>query len=305
VTTRERDLPLTLSALAGAVVLLAAVVLALAHARPIAFRSGSMAPTIPTGSVALVRRVPASRLEVGDIVTVPSGDSAVTHRIVQMTLGDGTATLQLQGDANPVPDAQLHQVTHAERVVFSEPWVGYVLAGLTGPAGLFLAGVYVWWLLRRLVRGAPSPARGARHRRRSPGRRLATSAMVLALALAGGMVVSAPAAWAAWTDTVPVGTTTLTTKVIATPASFTCGGIGILSVTFNWTAVPGATSYDLHYGSGGSQVLTQAGTSHTFISALSGGTAWVQANVGYGATTWTSVASTTRSYTVAVISFCS
>lgn len=314
VARRRHDLPLTLGAVAGVVVLLAIAVLGVVHARPIAFRSGSMSPTIPTGSLALVRRVGAADLRVGDVVTVREQGSAVTHRIVQLTRADGSATLQLQGDANPVPDGRVYRVTTTERVVGSVPWLGYGLAALTGPAGMLLAAVYVVWLLSRLATGAPRVRlRGGRHRGRRPARvagfgagrrRLVAGSAALVLAVGGG-VASAPRAWAAWTDSVPVGTTTLTTKVISPTPSFTCGGLGILSVTFTWTAVAGATSYDLHYGSGGSQVVTVTGTSYTFISALSGGTAYLVTNVNYGSTTWQSVASTSRSYTVAVVSLCS
>jgi hypothetical protein len=76
-------------------------------------------------------------------------------------------------------------------------------------------------------------------------------------------------------------------------------------VTFNWTAVAGATNYTLHYGSGGAQTKTVTGTSTTVVAAISGGTAWLVANRNFGSTTWTSAASPTRTYTVAAVSLCS
>ena len=88
------------------------------------------------------------------------------------------------------------------------------------------------------------------------------------------------------------------------------GSVVVAAVVFSGViGVPlashaGATSYTVHYGSGGSQTTTVAGTSTTIVTAIAGGTAWVQANRNYGATTWTSTASVTRSYTVAVVSLC-
>ena len=66
----------------------------------------------------------------------------------------------------------------------------------------------------------------------------------------------------------------------------------------------GGHDYTLHYGSGGAQTQTVAGTTATITAAISGGTAWVVANRNFGSTTWTSVASQTRTYTVAVVSLC-
>lgn len=61
---------LTLAALAGVVCLLAAAAALTLHITPLVFRSGSMAPEIPTGSLALARSVPAEELKVGDVVSV-------------------------------------------------------------------------------------------------------------------------------------------------------------------------------------------------------------------------------------------
>ncbi|PRZ04373.1 hypothetical protein BCE75_110147 [Isoptericola sp. CG 20/1183] len=86
--------------------------------------------------------------------------------------------------------------------------------------------------------------------------------------------------------------------------SLSCGALGVLSVRFNWTSVPGATSYVLRYGTNGSQSETLTVTTRRFTSALSGGTAWVVTQRNFGQVTWSSVPSNTRSYTVAVVSLC-
>jgi len=102
-----------------------------------------------------------------------------------------------------------------------------------------------------------------------------------------------------------VSGSTVGTYTVPAPATFTCGTLGVLSVTFNWTAVAGATNYTLHYGSGGALTKAVTGTSTTIVTPISSGTAWLQANRSFGATTWTSVASATRTYTVAAVSLCS
>ena len=49
------------------------------------FKTGSMSPTITAGSVALVREIPASEINVGDVVTVDREDALpVTHRVTSI-----------------------------------------------------------------------------------------------------------------------------------------------------------------------------------------------------------------------------
>ncbi len=77
--------------------------------------TGSMEPTISTGSLLLTREVDIHTVRQNDIICFESQSaviygSIVTHRVVQvMTGGDGGILLATQGDANPVADA--HYVT--------------------------------------------------------------------------------------------------------------------------------------------------------------------------------------------------
>ncbi|HEY1105973.1 MAG TPA: S26 family signal peptidase, partial [Agromyces sp.] len=96
---------LTLAAVAGALCLVLVVAAGVFQVGIVLFRTGSMGPTIPAGSAALVREVPASSLAVGDVVTVDRpGRLPVTHRIVAIDDGSGPELrrLTLRGDANPV-----------------------------------------------------------------------------------------------------------------------------------------------------------------------------------------------------------
>ncbi len=64
--------------------------------------TGSMVPTLPIGTNILVRQLNDSmELQVDDIVTYSHGDTAVTHRIIELVPGeDGILRYQTKGD-NP------------------------------------------------------------------------------------------------------------------------------------------------------------------------------------------------------------
>lgn len=313
---RAGDLALTLGALVGVLCLVMTLAGVLFGVRPVVFLSGSMSPTIPAGSLAVSHEAPAAELRTGDVVAVSVGDTQVTHRIVAITHRPGAATLQLRGDANDRADEQTYEVTSAPRVLVSVPVVGRLIAWFSHAPGIFVLAAYAALLLALVLRrAAPVPASGpgdgqsresATHRKRSP-RRLSRNpfrAFATATVVVLGLWPAVPA-WGAWGDAVPVSGIALGTYTVPVPATFTCGGVGVLSVTFNWTAVAGATGYTLHYGTNGTQTVAVPGTTRTVVTAISGGKAWVEANRNFGSTTWTSAASQTRTYTVAVVSVCS
>jgi hypothetical protein len=193
-------------------------------------------------------------------------------------------------------------------ILFSIPYAGRVVAAASGPIGLFLLGGYVAFVVMILVderrRRGPSSRGGSR---KATDRREKRAVAVVGVLLAGVATVEAAPepTFAAWTDSVGVGTSTLSTSTVPVPQNFRCGTLGVLSVQFQWDAVAGATNYTLHYGSGGSSTMTVTGTSQTITAVISGGTAWVNANRTFASTTWTSANSNTRTYTVAVVSLCS
>jgi len=302
--TLAREAALTVGAGLGLVCLLLAVVAPLFGVRLLVFESGSMAPTVETGGLAMTRTVAAEELSVGDIVSVtPQPGQRVTHRVAGIDRAEGSTLLTLKGDANQTADPELYPVTEADRVLVHVNHLGFVVDALASPYAVFLAGAFVAGVLvLAFRRRGPAPVGRGRHR--APV--AAAVAVAVALVGAASLVPSrvSPTA-ASFTDTAGVSSGSLGTTTVPPPASFTCGSFGLLSVTFNWTAVAGATSYTLHYGSGGNQTETLTGTSRTITSAISGGTAWVVAHRNFGSTTWSSVASNTRTYTVAVVSVCS
>ena len=297
---------LTVGAVLGACCLLLVVLGPLVGVRPLLFRSDSMSPTIRTGDLAVARSVPASDLAVGDVVSVPtSGGDRVTHRIVDIRRAGARAELSLRGDGNEDPDAETYAVTRADRVVLVVPWVGRVVAAAESPVGLFVLGMAATGLLVVAMRGGPGDGGrggGPDHRSRHRGRRRAARAGVLAgAAMTVAVAGPASAVPVPWTDPVDVTGTVLTSTTIPAP-TLSCGALGVLSVTFNWTAVAGATSYQL---TAGGTTYTVAGTTKTITAVIAGGTATVKAVRDFGSVAWSSVASNQRTYTVAAVSLCS
>ena len=307
-----REIALTAGAGLGLVCILATAAGYAFGITPLVFRSGSMSPAIHTGDLAVARTVDASSLETGDIVSVVNAEgNRVTHRLREMSAQGDARRLTLQGDANRTPDAEVYTVTRVERVLFDIPKAGYVVDAAAGPGGLFVLGAYVTGMLVLAFRrpppsgtDAPTPPRHGGARKAPRGSRVAARTVASA-ALGTTLAVAPPASAAFWTNAAPVTGSAFSAYTLPAPTTFTCGSLGVLSVTFNWAAVTGSTNYTLHYGSGGATTKTVTGTSTNITSAISGGTAWIVANRSFGSTTWSSVASNSRSYTVAVVSLCS
>ena len=121
----------------------------------IMFKTGSMSPEIPAGSVAVVKEISADEIRVGDVITVDrdEGQLPVTHRVLEVyPQMPGEALVQMQGDANPNPDPGLYRVENVRKVLFSVPelakvivWFGnpWILGGITMLASL--AVLWVFW----------------------------------------------------------------------------------------------------------------------------------------------------------------
>lgn len=255
-----RELLLTAAAVFGAVCAVVVVLVVTLDLGLIVFRTGSMSPAIPTGSAALVRTLPADRVRVGDVVTVPSpvGPLPVTHRVVSAEpLADGSTRLVLRGDANDAPDPFPYDVTEVRRVVAHAPGVGVALVRLHDPRALgaitvVVAGLILWalWPPRR-----STPERGPRHaggpgvnqpsEPEAPQPRHRTAAITGALVLlATGAVLTGPGrspAAAAPAPEPPTPTVAPTTP----PATGYPAGDGVLALSSSlppgadWSLSPG------------------------------------------------------------------
>ncbi|WFN92446.1 signal peptidase I [Gordonia sihwensis] len=146
---RRRELALNLGAVAGLVCIVIAVVSMTFGIKPLVFRSGSMSPQIPTGSLAVARTVPAAQISVGDVVSVDNeAGTRITHRVVAVDpAGGDKVALIMKGDANRVADPTPYLVDHADRVITSVPFAGYVAAWLSSKTAIFLGGVLAGALL--------------------------------------------------------------------------------------------------------------------------------------------------------------
>lgn len=222
--TRLRSMLLTVGAVAGSLCLLVALAGMLFDVKPLVFRSGSMGPEIPAGALALSRPADAADLRVGDVVSVISTDHArVTHRVVGID-GTGEArVLTLQGDGNSSPDAEAYQVSEADRVFWSVPWVGHAVAWLGSPLGRFVLGgltvgilAFVCW-----------PRREDGGRRRG-GRRAA----MVAVPVAAGLVVSqSTGTSASFTDAAAATSGPVAAHTVESQTQPTCQNVdGLLSL---------------------------------------------------------------------------
>ena len=104
-------------------IILLILVLFFVRYRPFIVLSGSMEPSVHTGSVVFADRLNKSPVK-NDIITVRVGDSYVTHRFCRME--DGRVITK--GDANKTED---HLSVTKEKIVgvisFTIPCIGYLL----------------------------------------------------------------------------------------------------------------------------------------------------------------------------------
>ncbi|MBY6320887.1 signal peptidase I [Rhodococcoides kroppenstedtii] len=224
-TPASRPLPRPLDRALSVVAVLGALCVAFAlcttafSLTPLVFRSGSMEPAIPTGSLAVAREVPASDVAEGDVVSVLRSDgSRITHRVarVESVFGD-TATLILQGDANDAPDADPYVVADIDRVVGHVPVLGYAASWLATPVAWVIGALLAAGLVVLIVRpDAPRPSgSGGRHRI------VATAGAAMVAVIVVPSVGRTDGTVAAMTDTAQVSAE-IAAVTLPRPASFTC-----------------------------------------------------------------------------------
>jgi signal peptidase I len=153
--------------------------------RTLTMLTGSMAPEIDPGDVAVVTPLAVSEVTAGMVITyhIPVEDHhLVTHRVVSVEHGpDGSVTVQTKGDANDAVDpwkATLEGDT-AYRVRTVIPELGHVLQALRTPvvsqlltygATALVAGwlLLAIWRPRTTTTGTPEPTTGTRRATQQP-----------------------------------------------------------------------------------------------------------------------------------------
>lgn len=138
------DTLLTVLAALGVVCIVATIAAFAFNISLIMFKTGSMSPTIPAGSLAVVREIPASDIRVDDVTTVSRGEGQlpVTHRVISTTpVGDGVYSIEMKGDANTSPDASPYEVTEVKKVLWHVPNLAYAVAAVSQPK--YMAGITI------------------------------------------------------------------------------------------------------------------------------------------------------------------
>ncbi|MDT0157476.1 hypothetical protein Q9R19_07570 [Microbacterium sp. ARD32] len=131
-----RETLLTLAAAGGVICIVLTILAFTGGFSLMMFRTGSMSPTIPAGSVALVQRIPASGIEIGDVVTVDrAGMLPITHRVTSVSAGPSpdARTITMKGDANEVADPEPYTITEGRIVRGSVPNLAYVIVWFGNP----------------------------------------------------------------------------------------------------------------------------------------------------------------------------
>ena len=124
----------------GLVVLMAALVIVVpivGSATPLTVLTSSMEPTLPPGTLIIVKPLDTADIAIGDVITyqIESGKpDLITHRIAGITdSSDGSRTFTLKGDNNDVADGlPVLPVQVVGKLWYSIPWIGNVSVFVNG-----------------------------------------------------------------------------------------------------------------------------------------------------------------------------
>ena len=171
---RARDILLAVAGIAGALSLIWLIFSLVFGYSIIVFKTGSMAPTMPTGALAIERPIAPADIRVGDVVTVadPGQQLPVTHRVVSISRNPadgGARLLVLKGDANTIQDQFPYTVTAAHLVVGSVPVLGTVLVILRQPIFIGLLTLLIASLVLWAFWPTPAPRYRRTHRTTTRG----------------------------------------------------------------------------------------------------------------------------------------
>lgn len=142
---------------------------------PLSVLTQSMEPSLPPGTLLVVRPVAVDDIRVGDVVTyqITSGEPAVvSHRVVGVTASStGTRTFVLKGDANAVPDRAPVTEPQIRGVVwYSLPGLGVVNQAVNGSRSWLVPTMAVVLLTYGVLMIGMGTASAVRRRRRRAAR---------------------------------------------------------------------------------------------------------------------------------------
>lgn len=141
---------------------------------PLTVLTSSMEPTLPPGTLIVVRPVDTDLVAIGDVITyqITSGEAdVITHRVVGIDLGaDGTRSFTLKGDNNAAADVDpVREVQIQGKLWYSVPVIGHLSLFMNGdargvivPIGAGLLFAFAGWMFISGLVGAARKRRRAR-----------------------------------------------------------------------------------------------------------------------------------------------
>jgi signal peptidase len=100
---------------------------------------GSMEPTIPVGSIVVVKKVNAEDVKVGDVIAFETGESRTMHRVVEKVVEGGSFYFRTKGDANEDPDPWIVKPQDVlGELQLTIPYYGYLIWFAQTPFGIVL-----------------------------------------------------------------------------------------------------------------------------------------------------------------------
>ncbi|GAQ25517.1 signal peptidase I [Tepidanaerobacter syntrophicus] len=130
--------------------------------------SGSMNPTIKTGSLVIVKPAGPKEIKAQDVITFrgkQDGENTTTHRVIDIYEKDGLF-FKTKGDANEVEDPMPVSANHLiGKVVFTIPYIGYAFYFARSRGGiLILLATWTLFLAVELAKIIVSERKGDKNK---------------------------------------------------------------------------------------------------------------------------------------------
>jgi signal peptidase I len=157
----------------GAILLVALIIPRVAGATPYVIETSSMRPTLPPGTMVIVKPAAPSAIAAGNVITyqIKSGDpTVVTHRVKAVGYdGLGQVRFKTQGDANDAMDKNWvlpEQIRGKEW--YAIPYLGHVAFWVDGSARSLVLGLVIvaliGYALRSFLQSAREKSDNSNHR---------------------------------------------------------------------------------------------------------------------------------------------
>jgi len=129
-----------------------------------------MEPTVPVGSIVVVRKVNPEDVKVGDVIAFETGKSRVIHRVIEKVFENSSFYFKTKGDANEDPDSWIVKPEDVcGALMLTIPYYGYLIHFAGTPIGfaLFIL-VPAIILIVNEVRNIPKCRKGVKRRQPKP-----------------------------------------------------------------------------------------------------------------------------------------